>query len=312
MFRRAASSSGAGEVRVELRRAHERERIGTRGLAHRNAELEPHDLAHRVIPHRLRVAQELLALRGQGAEVHAGERDERVDVPARDADAIRERHLALEPLPAHRRELLRDERGARALEHEALRAVRGVRDVDGRLLVGHARAVGEHDHRLRFPRDLPLVHRRELAAHEAVHLPVEEEPSATLRLAPLRRRRERVAHERERVIPQHVRVPRVDRAEDGIGLEPRPALVELARERDAHRLAVGAQPVDREGLGHDASRSDNSARTDAAATRSCFSVSRSRIVTVPSCTESPSTVMHHGVPTSSCRRYRRPIAPDSS
>ena len=43
--------------------------------------------------------------------------------------------------------------------------------------------------------------------------------------------------------------------------------------------------------------------------RTCARVSRSRSVTVPSVSVSPSTVMHHGVPISSWRRYRFPIAP---
>src|SRR6266446_3281529 len=53
-------------------------------------------------------------------------------------------------------------------------------------------------------------------------------------------------------------------------------------------------------------------------TRSCFIESRSRSVTVSrnagsfSPSVSKSTVMPNGVPASSCRRYRRPIAPVSS
>ena len=46
--------------------------------------------------------------------------------------------------------------------------------------------------------------------------------------------------------------------------------------------------------------------------RSCVMASRSRTVTCPSVSVSKSTVTQNGVPTSSCRRYRRPIAPASS
>ena len=44
----------------------------------------------------------------------------------------------------------------------------------------------------------------------------------------------------------------------------------------------------------------------------CSMVSRSRTVTVLCSSVSPSTVMQKGVPASSWRRYRRPIAPFSS
>ena len=46
--------------------------------------------------------------------------------------------------------------------------------------------------------------------------------------------------------------------------------------------------------------------------RVCSMVSRSRMVTVPCSIVSPSMVMQNGVPASSCRRYRRPMAPASS
>src|SRR6218665_818903 len=47
-------------------------------------------------------------------------------------------------------------------------------------------------------------------------------------------------------------------------------------------------------------------------TRSCTIVSRSRTVTASSLSDSKSMVIQNGVPISSCRRYRRPIAPASS
>jgi hypothetical protein len=64
------------------------------------------------------------------------------------------------------------------------------------------------------------------------------------------------------------------------------------------QLAAGARAA----RAHAPSRAAMSAGRSAAGTRSCVMLSRSRTVTVPSFTESPSTVTHHGVPTSSCRR----------
>ena len=55
-------------------------------------------------------------------------------------------------------------------------------------------------------------------------------------------------------------------------------------------------------------RECNSARRSEIGTRVCAVVSRSRMVTAPSSSDSKSTVTQSGVPLSSCRRYRRPMA----
>ena len=59
-------------------------------------------------------------------------------------------------------------------------------------------------------------------------------------------------------------------------------------------------------------RAPTSASSEPIGTRTCWVVSRSRIVTAPSSRESKSTVTHKGVPISSWRRYRRPMACVSS
>src|SRR5439155_14526203 len=71
---------------------------------------------------------------------------------------------------------------------------------------------------------------------------------------------------------------------------------------DHHAKVIEPHPFPFPGAVHPARCTARYATRRSAATRSCFSVSRSRTVTVPSAVDWPSMVMPNGVPASSCRR----------
>src|SRR5688572_18400843 len=94
----------------------------------------------------------------------------------------------------------------------------------------------------------------------------------------LRRRTKLLAYERQRILAQYRRVACVDRLKIGGGLETCVRDVVLARDLLHESLPLVPQPGERQRL-HVARRSRNTSATRPASTRSCCSVSRSRIVT---------------------------------
>ena len=89
------------------------------------------------------------------------------------------------------------------------------------------------------------------------------------------------------------------------GASPQVLLANLKGQLDqlASRIGNGSDCERRRlGADHASTRCAISSTTSALFTRHCSSESRSRIVTVPSCSVWPSTVMQNGVPASSWRR----------
>ena len=101
---------GGREVPVELARAEQCQRVGTRRLARMHAEDALHERGAHLVPHRLRVAQELRALVAQRAERNAVEQLPGGVVAVRQAQRLGDVALALEPFTLHRRELLLHQR----------------------------------------------------------------------------------------------------------------------------------------------------------------------------------------------------------
>src|SRR6185369_3653830 len=176
---------GGGEVLVELARAEQRERIRTRHLGHGHAEAALHELGTHLVPHRLRVAQELRTLVAQPRQRDAVQQLPRRDVAVGQAERLRDVALALEPLALHRRQLLLHERAARLLDRRALALVRAVGQLDRRALVGDLSPVLHLHDRVPLPGDLALVQRRQLARALRLRLPVEQQPRRAPLLASL-------------------------------------------------------------------------------------------------------------------------------
>src|SRR5438046_2359816 len=101
-------------------------------------------------------------------------------------------------------------------------------------------------------------------------------------LGPGLRLLEQLADVRERLATGRGRVAAVDRLKIRRRLVPRAGQVVLARNLLHERLSVPAQALRGFGL-HPATRPATMSRTRSDATRSCRRVSRSRIVTVLSC-----------------------------
>ena len=211
------------EVRVELPRAEQRR--ARRRASPRSARCRArasHELGKDFVPHRLRVAQELLALVAQPGERDAAQQLPRGVVVRRESERLGDVALALEPLASDRRQLAL--RRASPAPSRSPRARRGRCCSPSRStpLERDLPPVGElHDGR-RLPRDLALVERRELAARSATP-PASRAaaaPSALL-LAPLRR-----AHETPRASARARRgrgssaMLRVDRLQLGGRLQP--------------------------------------------------------------------------------------------
>ena len=138
---------GAREIWIELRRAHERQRVRARGVARIDSELLPHARAEDVLPHLACVAQESLTLVDQISEIYPAQRAEGSVVIRCYVEPLGEVALALEALQPERRELRGHELRTRRFEHETLRAVGGVRDLDGNPLEGDPAAIGHVHYR---------------------------------------------------------------------------------------------------------------------------------------------------------------------
>jgi hypothetical protein len=291
------------EIGIELARAEHRQRVGPRELRRRHVEHAFGEFGQHVVPQRLRIAQELLALGAQRFERHPAQELEGRVVPLCELQRFGDLAFPLEAFAANRGQLAFDKRAARRFDDVSLANVRLIRDLDRQRFELNLAAVGEaHDGRS-FPRDLAFVERSQLPAALRLGGPVEQQARGTLLLAARRRRAKRLEGQRQRVGPEDVRVLRIDRLEIRRRLVAGVREVVLARDLLHERFAARAQRLQgQRSPAHVSMRARMISATRSAATRSCCKVSRSRRVTVPSAIVSPSIVMQYGVPTSSWRR----------
>jgi len=121
------------------------------------------ELGEHVVPHRLRLLQERVALGAEGREIDPAQQLEAGVVVAREAEILGDVALTLEALATHRRELALDECRAGSVDLMALAHRRGIRELDRDALIFQLATVGEPNDGAPFPGDLALVERRQRA-----------------------------------------------------------------------------------------------------------------------------------------------------
>src|SRR5689334_12798498 len=232
------------EETVELLRPKQRQRVGARHLGARHRQSFAQEFWKNIIPDRLRVAKECIALFAERVQVDAAQELERGVVPVGESNLFGDVALPLEAFAPHRGELALHETRARELDCVALARVSSVGELDRDALVLELPAIGETYDGTRFPSDVSFVERRQLARALRFHEPVRQKPKTALLLRPRAGATELLEHQRQCIGPEDRRVLPIDWLQLRRRLLAGVREVILTRKLLHERLAFATQAID--------------------------------------------------------------------